>query len=169
MFFWHINGEREIPSRQKIGRGSNVPVLISHAGLNPRSKSGYEPERRVINGEREAPSRQKIVRGSKAPVLISHVGLNPRSKHASLSLSASLAALRAGNEREARVIKSEEWELFLLAHHRWTGKARPCLPSGEACYKQSGPEQSELFVGNDSYERVQGEQTHCPRQMHTRA
>ena len=168
MFFWHINGEREAPGRQKIVRGSNILVLTSHVGQNPRSKSGYEPERRVINGEREIPSRQKIVRGSNVLVLISHVGLNPRSC-ASLSLSDSLAALRAGNEREARVIKSEEWELFLLAHHRWTGKTRPCLPSGEACYKQSGPEQSELFVGNDSYERVQGEQTHCPRQMHTRA
>ena len=57
-------------------------------------------------------------------------------------------------------IKSEEWELFLLAHHRWTGKPQPGLPSGEACHKQSGPEQSELFVGNDSYERVRGWQKH---------
>ena len=32
-----INGEREIPGRQKIVRGSNVPVLASHAGQNPRS------------------------------------------------------------------------------------------------------------------------------------
>ena len=30
-----INGEREVPSRQKVVRGSNIPVLISHAGLNP--------------------------------------------------------------------------------------------------------------------------------------
>ena len=44
-----INGEREIPGRQKVVRGSNVPVLISHAGLNPRLKSGYEREARVIN------------------------------------------------------------------------------------------------------------------------
>ncbi|RHT07740.1 hypothetical protein DW842_16735 [Ruminococcus sp. AM36-17] len=43
-----INGEREIPGRQKVVRGSNVPVLISHAGLNPRLKSGYEREARVI-------------------------------------------------------------------------------------------------------------------------
>ena len=57
-----------------------------------------------INEERKIPGRQKVVRGSNAPVLTSHVGLNPRSKHASLSLSASLAALRAGNEREARGI-----------------------------------------------------------------
>ena len=45
----NINEEREIPNQQKVVRGSNVPVLTSHAGLNPRSKSGYEPERRVIN------------------------------------------------------------------------------------------------------------------------
>lgn len=44
-----INGEREIPGRQKIVRGSNVPVLVSHAGLNPRSKSGCEREAQVIN------------------------------------------------------------------------------------------------------------------------
>ena len=47
--FGTINEEREIPGRQKVVRGLNVPVLTSHAGLNPRSKSGYEPERRVIN------------------------------------------------------------------------------------------------------------------------
>ena len=46
---YNINEEREIPGRPKVVRGSNVPVLTSHAGLNPRSKSGYEPERRVIN------------------------------------------------------------------------------------------------------------------------
>ncbi len=43
-----IKGEREISGRQKVVRGSNVPVLISHAGLNPRLKSGYEREARVI-------------------------------------------------------------------------------------------------------------------------
>ena len=48
-FILHINEEREIPGQQKVVRGLNVPVLTSHAGLNPRSKSGYEPERRVIN------------------------------------------------------------------------------------------------------------------------
>ena len=163
-----INGEREVPGQQKVVRGSNIPVLTSHVGQNPRSKSGYEPERRVINGEREIPSRQKIVRGSNVSVLISHVGLSPRSC-TTLSLVASFAALRAGYEHEARVIKSEEWEFLLLAHHRWTGETRPCLSSGEACYKQSGPEQSELFVGNDSDEHVQREQTHRPRQAHTRA
>ena len=48
-----------------------------------------------VDGEREATGRQKVVRGSNVPVSTSHTGLNPRSKHASLSLSASLAALRA--------------------------------------------------------------------------
>ena len=43
-----INGEREIPGRQKIVRGANVPVLASHAGLNPHSKSGNEREARAI-------------------------------------------------------------------------------------------------------------------------
>lgn len=42
------NGERGIPGRQKVAHGSNVPALTSHASPNPRSKSGYEPERRVI-------------------------------------------------------------------------------------------------------------------------
>ena len=37
-----------IPGRQKVAHGSNVPALTSHASPNPRSKSGYEPERRVI-------------------------------------------------------------------------------------------------------------------------
>lgn len=59
-----------------------------------------------LNGEREIPGRQKVVRGSDVPVLTSHAGLNPRSKRASLSLSASLAALRAGYERKTRVIKA---------------------------------------------------------------
>lgn len=37
-----------IPGRQKVAHGSNVPALTSHASPSPRSKSGYEPERRVI-------------------------------------------------------------------------------------------------------------------------
>ena len=45
-----FNGEREISGRQKVVRWSNVPVLISYVGLNPRSKSGYEREARVIKG-----------------------------------------------------------------------------------------------------------------------
>ena len=44
-----FNGEREVPGRQKVVCGSNVPVLTSHVGQNSRSKSGYEPERRAIN------------------------------------------------------------------------------------------------------------------------
>ena len=32
-----INGEREIPGRQKVVRWSSVSTLTSHAGLNPRS------------------------------------------------------------------------------------------------------------------------------------
>ena len=43
-----VNEEREITGRQKVVRGSNIPVLTSHAGQNPRSKSGYEREARVI-------------------------------------------------------------------------------------------------------------------------
>ena len=43
-----FNEEREISGRQKVVCESNVTVLTSHTGLNPRSKSGYEPERRVI-------------------------------------------------------------------------------------------------------------------------
>ena len=31
-----INGERKIPGRQKVVRGSSVSTLTSHAGLNPR-------------------------------------------------------------------------------------------------------------------------------------
>lgn len=47
-----------IPGRQKVAHGSNVPALTSHASPNPRSKSGYEPERRVIKKDRpEAETR----------------------------------------------------------------------------------------------------------------
>ena len=49
----NINEEREIPDQQKVVRGSNVPVLTSHVGLNPRSKSGYERKARVIKKERK--------------------------------------------------------------------------------------------------------------------
>ena len=117
----HINGEREIPGRQKVVRWSDISVLTSHAGLNLRSCTAlsltasfvspyglcYEREARVINGEREIPGRQKVVRGSNVQVLTSHAGLNPRSKHASLSpLRLRLtASTRLGYKREARVIK----------------------------------------------------------------
>ena len=36
-FKLNINGEREILDRQKVVRGSNVSVLTSHVGQNPRS------------------------------------------------------------------------------------------------------------------------------------
>ena len=58
----------------------------------------------AFNRERGVSGRPKVIRGSNVLVLTSHAGLNPCSKHASLSLTASLAALRAGYEREARVI-----------------------------------------------------------------
>lgn len=50
-----INGEREIPGRQKVVYGSNVPVLTSHVSLNPRSKSDYECEARFIKRKTAAP------------------------------------------------------------------------------------------------------------------
>ena len=37
-----INGEREIPGRQKVVRGSNVQVLTSYAEINLQSKAGNE-------------------------------------------------------------------------------------------------------------------------------
>lgn len=58
-----------------------------------------------INGELEISGREKVVRESNVRVLTSRTGLNPSSKHASLNLTVSLAALRAGYEREARAIK----------------------------------------------------------------
>lgn len=57
------------------------------------------------NEEREIPGREKVVRESNVRALTSRTGLNPSSKRASLSLLASLAALRAGYEHEVRVIK----------------------------------------------------------------
>ena len=57
-----INEEREIPGRQKVVRESNVQVLTSHAGLNPRSKSGYEREARVIKTDEPAyPCEQPFI------------------------------------------------------------------------------------------------------------
>lgn len=55
----HINEEREILGRQKIVRWPNVPVLTSHAGMNPRSKSGYEHEVRVINCKKQKNKERK--------------------------------------------------------------------------------------------------------------
>lgn len=62
-------------------------------------------KKELFNEERESPGRQKVVRGSNIPVLTPHASLNPRSKHV-LSLTASLAELRAGCEPERQVIKA---------------------------------------------------------------
>ena len=62
-------------------------------------------KKELFNEEREIPGRQKVVRGSNIPVLTPHASLNPRSKHV-LSLTASLAELRAGCEPERQVIKA---------------------------------------------------------------
>lgn len=62
-------------------------------------------KRELFNEEREIPGRQKVVCRSNVPVLTPHAGLNPRSKHV-LSLTASLAELRAGCEPERQVIKA---------------------------------------------------------------
>lgn len=62
-------------------------------------------KKELFNEEREIPSRQKVVCRSNVPVLTPHAGLNPRSKHV-LSLTASLAELRAGCEPERQVIKA---------------------------------------------------------------
>ena len=43
-----VNEERELKGQQKVDRGPNAQVLTTHVGLNPRSKSGYERETRVI-------------------------------------------------------------------------------------------------------------------------
>ena len=61
-------------------------------------------KKELFNEEREIPGRQKVVCRSNVPVLTPHAGLNPRSKHV-LSLTASLAALRAGYKPERQVIK----------------------------------------------------------------
>lgn len=62
-------------------------------------------KKELFNEEREIPGRQKVVCRSNVPVLTPHAGLNPRSKHV-LSLTASLAELRAGCEPERQVIKA---------------------------------------------------------------
>lgn len=62
-------------------------------------------KKELFNEEREIPDRQKVVCRSNVPVLTPHASLNPRSKHV-LSLTASLAELRAGCEPERQVIKA---------------------------------------------------------------
>lgn len=68
-----INGEREIPGRQKVVRGSNVPVLISHAGLNPRLKSGYEREARVI---KKGDKKEIRVNKNNPEIILKHNDIN---------------------------------------------------------------------------------------------
>lgn len=63
-------------------------------------------KKELFNEEREIPGRQKVVCRSNVPVLTPHAGLNPRSKHV-LSLTASLAELRAGCEPERQVTKAK--------------------------------------------------------------
>ena len=60
------------------------------------------------NGKPPADKKSSAGQRFRLCKLTSHAGLNPRSEHASLSLSALLAELRAGNEREARVINKNK-------------------------------------------------------------
>lgn len=50
----------------------------------------------ILTKNGKSTADKKVVRGSNVLVLASHAGLSLRSKRASLSLQASLAALRAG-------------------------------------------------------------------------
>ena len=86
---------------------AGVSSLFLFSDINKTRKNFPFPQKSGIDREQEIPGRQKVVRGSNVLVLTSHAGLNPRSKHASLRFTASLAALRAGYECEARVIKNE--------------------------------------------------------------
>ena len=98
--------EYRIKLRESMEQMSYEYAICGFMEHGQRVYEAYVEHVLTINGEREVPGRQKIVRGSNVPVLTSHAGLNPRSKRASLSLTASLAALRAGCEREAQVINS---------------------------------------------------------------
>ena len=91
----------------------------------------------VFNEERKTHGRPKVVRGLNAPVLTSHAGLNPRSKLVSLSLTASFAALRAGNEREARVIKGRNFfRSFFLRQKKEVPAQRPGHSRAEVFWKR---------------------------------
>jgi hypothetical protein len=57
-----VNGERRILGRPKVVCESKVPVLTSHTGRNPRSKSGYESG---FAGELSKPKRRKALRKKK--------------------------------------------------------------------------------------------------------
>ena len=112
----NINGEREIPDRQKVVRGSNVPVLTSHAGLNPRLKhaSSLDGSQRLVITQSKALRYQIRLRSIPARTPSSLSGENSlefgteSGKAGEVSMMAnasspnhsavpaSLAALRAG-------------------------------------------------------------------------
>ena len=48
---FQINGEREIPGRQKVVRGSNIPALTSHTGLNHRSCTTLSLTASLVSGK----------------------------------------------------------------------------------------------------------------------
>lgn len=75
-----INGERKIPGRQKVIRVSNVQVFNFARGSESPFKTRFIAGRQSASGDGE------------------HKFVEP------LSLTASLAALRVGYEREARVV-----------------------------------------------------------------
>ena len=82
LFFVYLNGEWEIPGRQKVVRWSDVPVLTSHADLNPSSCTTLS----LIDGREN----------------------RPRLVHASMArgITASFVSpYWLGYERKARVIK----------------------------------------------------------------
>ena len=110
---YSINGDSKFfdeMSRRFQGDREERDIKLERKKKRKKQKqaAGKKVKPKSINGEREIPGRQKVVRESNAQALTSHAGLNPSSKRASLSHQASLAALRAGNEREARVIKNNE-------------------------------------------------------------
>lgn len=51
------NGES--PADKKVVRGSNVLVLTSHAGLNPRSKSGNEGAKPELSKTKKRKEKRK--------------------------------------------------------------------------------------------------------------
>ena len=62
-----INGEREVPGQQKVVRGSNIPVLTSHVGQNPRSCTALS----LIDGRETRPRlvHASIARGITASLV----------------------------------------------------------------------------------------------------
>ena len=62
-----LNGERGIPGRPKVVRGSKTPALTSHAGLNPRSCTALS----LIDGRETRPRlvHASIARGITASLV----------------------------------------------------------------------------------------------------